>query len=149
MDTGAQANLIKKWLVANLAKPCKRPLRLVTANGDVLPGGDIEVDLMVHFRERGVDVGPGKERVWRAKGCVHEAEIEDEMILGYPWLQENRVAVLSGTISQDLGKGVETSWREAFDQVLMETPRCFPFTNSWGLCSHVLWLRGLTSVLEI
>ena len=62
VDTGAQANLIKKGLVANLAKPCKRPLRLVTANGDVLPGGDTEVDLMVHFTEGGVDVGPGKER---------------------------------------------------------------------------------------
>ena len=71
VDTGAQANLIKTGLVANLATPCKKTLRLVTANGDVLPGGDTEVDLMVHFRERGVDVGPGEEMAWRAKGCFH------------------------------------------------------------------------------
>ena len=99
MDTGAQANLIKKGLVANLAKPCKRPLRLVTANGDMLPGGDTEVDLMVHFRERGVDLGPGKERVLGAKGCFHEAEIENDMILGYPWLQEKPWRCCPETIS--------------------------------------------------
>ena len=46
-----------------------------------------EVYLMVHLRERGVDVGPGMERVWRAKEYFHEAEIEDDMNLGYPWLQ--------------------------------------------------------------
>ena len=94
-------------MVANLAKPCKGPLGLVTANGDVLPGGDTEVDLMVHFRERGVDVGPGKERVWRAKGCFREADIPDDMILGYPWLQENRVSVLSGDKLLGFGEGCQ------------------------------------------
>ena len=43
--------------------------------------------------------------MWRAKGCFHEAEIEDDMILGYPWLQENRVAVLSGDIILEVGEG--------------------------------------------
>ena len=43
-----------------------------------------------------VDLGPGKESVWMAKGCFHEAEIGNEIILGYPWLQENRGAVFSG-----------------------------------------------------
>ena len=69
------------------------------------------MDLMVHFRERGVDVGPGKEMVWRAKESFHEAEIEDDMILGYPWLKEDRVAVLPGDNLWEWGKGVETSWR--------------------------------------
>ena len=62
---------------------------------------------MVHFRERGVDVGPGKERVSGAKGCFHEAEIENDMILGYPWLQENRVAVLYGDNLLGVGEGCQ------------------------------------------
>ena len=62
---------------------------------------------MLHFRERGVDVGPGKERVWIAKGCFHEAEIEYDMILRYPLLQENRVAVLSGDNLLRVGEGCQ------------------------------------------
>ena len=142
MDTGARANLIKKWLVANLAKPCKGPLRLVTANGDVLPGGDTEVDLIVHFRERGVDVGPGKERVWRAKGCFPEAEIEDDMILGYPWWQANRVAVLSADRVLAVGEGCRDlveGW------VKITGPAKGKTLPTWSIRKRQLGLLGRTS----
>ena len=35
-----------------------------------------------------------EELVWRAAGLLHEAEMEDEMILGYPWLCQHRLAVV-------------------------------------------------------
>ena len=34
------------------------------------------------------------------KGCFHEADIDDDMMLPYPWLKENRVAVLPGDNGQ-------------------------------------------------
>ena len=79
-------------------KPSKRPLRLVSANGEVLGGGDKEVELMIHILQRNAEVERGFETVWKAKGCFHEADIDDDMIPTYPWLQENRVTVLPGTM---------------------------------------------------
>ena len=38
VDTGAQASLIRTGLARDLVKPSKRPLRLVTANGEVRGG---------------------------------------------------------------------------------------------------------------
>ena len=43
VGTGAQSSLVK---------PSKRPLGLVTANGEVLGGGDKGVELMIHFQQR-------------------------------------------------------------------------------------------------
>ena len=73
VDTGTQASPILTRLARDLAKPSKRPLRLVTANGEVLGGGDKEVELMIHFLQRSAEVQPGFERVWKTKGCFHEA----------------------------------------------------------------------------
>ena len=84
VDTGAQASPIRTGLARDLVKPSKRPWRLVTAKGEVLGGGDKEVQLLIHFRRRNAEVKPGFERVWKTKGCFHEADIDDEMILGYP-----------------------------------------------------------------
>ena len=47
VDTWAQASLIRTGLARDLVKPSKRPLRLVPANGEVLGGGDKEVELMI------------------------------------------------------------------------------------------------------
>ena len=81
VDTGTQASLIRTGLAGDLVKPSKRPLRLVTANGEVLGGGDKEVELLIHFLQRSAE---GFERVWKSKGCFHEADIDDDPILGYP-----------------------------------------------------------------
>ena len=53
---------------------------------------------MIYFLQRNAEVKHGVERVWKAKWCLHEANIDDDMILGYPWMQENRFAVLPGTM---------------------------------------------------
>ena len=59
---------------------------------------------MIHFLQRNAEVQPGFERVWKAKGCFHEADIDDDMILGFPWLQEKRVAVLPGDNALGVGE---------------------------------------------
>ena len=59
---------------------------------------------MIYFLQTNAEVKPGFERVWKAKACFHEADIDDDMILGYPWLQKNRVAVLSGDNALGVGE---------------------------------------------
>ena len=94
-------------MARDLVKPSKRPLRLVTANGEVLGGGDKGVELMIHSLQRNAEAKPGFERVWKAKGFFHEADIDDDMGLGYPWLQENRVAVLPGDNALGVGESCQ------------------------------------------
>ena len=86
-------------------------MRLVTANGEVLGGGDKEVELLIHFLQINAEVKPGFERVWKARGCFHEADIDDDMILGVPWLQENRVAVLPADNALGVGERVDAWWK--------------------------------------
>ena len=69
------------------------------------------MELLIHFRQRNAEVKPGFERVWKAMGFFHEADIDDDMILGYPWMQENRVAVLPGENAFGKAKGVNAWWK--------------------------------------
>ena len=66
---------------------------------------------MIHFLQRNAEVEPGFERLWEANGCFPEADIDDDMILRYPWLQENRVAVLPGDNALGVVKGVNAWWK--------------------------------------
>ena len=59
---------------------------------EVSPGGAKEAELRVTFREK-VQPNDDEELVWRVTGLFHEAEMEDEMILGYPWLCQHKLAV--------------------------------------------------------
>ena len=69
VQTGAQANLIRTGLARDLVKPSKRPLRLVPANGEVLGGGDKEVELMIHFLQRNAEVQPDLKGYGRPRGA--------------------------------------------------------------------------------
>ena len=84
----------------------KNPLTLVTANGEKLNGGDreVELDLSFKMKTKGQDE-ENKTDVFTPKGNFHEPDTEDELILGYPWLKENNLAVL--TTEGALGCGWE------------------------------------------
>ena len=84
VDTGSQANLVLGDIAGKLLVPSRSPVRIVQANGDPVKGGAKEAELRVTFRER-AQPNDDVELVWRATGLFHEAELEDEMILGYPW----------------------------------------------------------------
>ena len=64
---------------------------MVTASGDTLQGGDKETDLELDFRlknAKDLDVKT-EENTFCLRGKFHEADIENELILGFPWLEEN------------------------------------------------------------
>ena len=76
----------------------------MTADGRRLGGGDEEVKLTMFFK---VKNGTGSETEgWRFQGRFHDADIEDDMILVYPWLQEHKVAVLEGEDALLLGREI-------------------------------------------
>ena len=89
---------------------------MANANGEKLKGGDREVELDLDFKMK--IRGQAKEtnsEVLTLKGKFNEADIEDELILEFPWLQENNLAVL--TTEEALGCGWEneillTGWEK-------------------------------------
>ena len=57
-----------------------------------------------------VQNGTGSETEgWRFKGRFHDAEIEDDMIIWYPWLQKHNVAVLAGEDALGVGREIRYS----------------------------------------
>ena len=52
--------------------------------------------------------------MWRATGLFHGAEMEDEMILGYPWLCQHRLAVVPSDHALGVGSTdrLIVSWEE-------------------------------------
>ena len=98
---------------------------------------------MIHFLQRNAEVKPGFERVWKAKGCFHEADIDDDMILGYPWLHENRVAVLPGDNALGVGERGQClveGWPVTDTRTTAKTPaKTLP---DWSVRKLQLGLRG-------
>ena len=140
-------NLVKKGIFYTLMTPNKNPLTLVTANGERLKGGDREVELDLDFKMK--IRGQKKENefeVFTLKGNFHEAEIEDELILGYPWLRENNLDIL--TTEGALGCGWEneillTGWeKEDFD----ETEQLDEYPVTWKVRELALHLTEETDL---
>ena len=94
VDTGACVNLIKKGCLSDQMTTSADPLKMVTANGETLQGGDQEIDLELDFRLKNEEELPFDSDTFHLRGKFHDADIENELILGYPWLQENNLAIL-------------------------------------------------------
>ena len=113
VDTGSTANLVRGDIGGKLMVPSRSPVRIVQANGEPVRGGAREAELQVTFRER-EQPNDDEELVWRVTSLFHEAEMEDEMILGYPWLCEHKLAVLP--VDRALGVGTDNrliaGWEE-------------------------------------
>ena len=92
IDTGAQVNLVRKGLISDwLLKPASEKLSLRTANGQVMEGGDKQVEISLGFRQvfRGETMA---ELSWIPATFV-DADIHVDAILSYPWLVENKLGV--------------------------------------------------------
>ena len=91
IDTGASVNLVRKGLFPeSYFLPAKNPVQLTTANGQLLCGGNMAIKLRLTFgKVNGRAVQP-----WKVWGEFFEAETRADMILGYPWLAENQLAVI-------------------------------------------------------
>ena len=90
IDTGAQVNLVRRGLFSHaLFGPSSNPRTLITASGERMEGGQLEVQLTMHLRVRGT----GQE--WSAQATFYEADIQMDAIIGYPWLKAHKLAVVA------------------------------------------------------
>jgi hypothetical protein len=91
IDTGASVNLVRKGLFPESDFiPAKNPVQLSTANGQLLDGGQCTIKLRMTFgQDNGRIVQP-----WRVWGEFYEADTRADMILSYPWLGANHLAVI-------------------------------------------------------
>ena len=62
VDTGAETSLIKRGFMMDLMKTSSEPLRLVTATGDSIQGGDKEITLKMDFQTRKMGPKPGDRK---------------------------------------------------------------------------------------
>ena len=92
IDTGAQANLIRMGVTTNVLVHSAKPLILFTANGARMAGGVKEVTLDLLFGARAYTSGAKLPDVV-VPARFHEADIQVDAILSYPWLRENRLGV--------------------------------------------------------
>ena len=107
VDTGAQANLVRRGLFSSECfRPARVPLALTTVSGEVLPGGRSEIKLSLSFSAEADDGAPVQQR-WKTTAWFHDADIGCDAILSYQWMSEARLNVLT--------------WRDALQ--LNEPPR--------------------------
>jgi hypothetical protein len=89
VDTGAEANLIRKGLVSNhLTYVARNPLKFATANGQSLGGGDTCVKVKIRLQS---DHSQDEWSDYEVE--FYEASIRVDAILSYPWLAEMHLGV--------------------------------------------------------
>jgi len=92
VDTGAEANLIKKGLVPqHMTHAARKKLDLIAVNGQRLEGGTRTANLELAFNmQRG-----GKNIKEKALFNVMfwEAQIDCDCILAFPWFAENKIGI--------------------------------------------------------
>ena len=92
IDTGAQVNLIRTGLLEpRLLQRAKSPVRLVTANNQVLQGGDKTVSLEVTFRQK--YAGEFLPNLLACDAEFYQACIDVDAILSFPWLSQYRIGI--------------------------------------------------------
>ena len=94
IDTGAQANLVRRGLFSNLEFGLSsNPISMVTAGGVPLEGGREEVKLTMIFTSTLPGVN-GRSRTWKESAHFYDAAISVDVIVGYRWLRSRRIGVL-------------------------------------------------------
>ncbi len=89
VDTGAEANLVRRGLLSEMMTTSLRQLTLVTADGTRMEGGTKEVTLHLCFATS----TPNKKglREWCTTRTFHEADIQVDANLKYPSLEKARL----------------------------------------------------------
>ena len=107
IDTGAQINVIRRGLFPEESlQQAKKPLMLTLADGQAFGGGDKEIAATLYMgRQRNACIEP-----WKAKAQFYVGEVKADAILGYPWLAQNGLDVLTreGCLGQRMGKNTYT-----------------------------------------
>ena len=92
IDTGAEVCLVRQGLLPEgVTTPADRPLRLMAANNQRLPGGGRVVIADLQFEA--VEWDNRKKMVLTAPTLLYEAAMEEDILLSYQWLAERNIDV--------------------------------------------------------
>ena len=92
IDTGAEANLVRTgFFPRHMFFGAEKPLKLVTASGHRMEGGDRTIDTQLEFSAYTSESQALGQIILGAK--FYEAAIQVDAILAYPWLRENEIGV--------------------------------------------------------
>lgn len=92
MDTGAEANLVRKGLLSDaLMQNAREPLSFVTANGKPLEGGKKTANFTLFFEQVVNGQTLPQNRSFQAE--FYEAVIGVDAILSFPWMAQHKVGV--------------------------------------------------------
>ena len=112
VDTGAEVSLVRQGLLPEGAmREAKRPLKLVAANNQRLPGGRRVAEVGLRFE---AELGrEKKEHTLTAPSELYEAAMEEDVILSYQWLAERDIDVCPRKHGLRMSWGHETVWMPA------------------------------------
>ena len=140
VDTGAEANLIKKGIMPmTMLYKSANPLTLVAANGGKIDGGERCCKLNFYFRQE-VD-GENLPYPLSKNAEFYEANIGLDAILSYPWLEENKIGIFPhhGALAVDKPQFTllfptkkNYSWPKATEMSCVETCPQFKSTRVQG-----------------
>ena len=117
IDTGGSVSLVQKGLwPERLFRPASRPYTLIAANGKKLEGGSREIT--VTLRIKGVNKSTNKPVELRIPTTLLEADIADEVLLGFDWCRDRGVSIYPPLHSICVHKGHDV-WVEG---VRTQTP---------------------------
>ena len=109
VDTGAEVCLIRKGLLPdNMSVLAERPLRLVAANNQRLPGGRYVAKVQLQFEA--VDLDTKGKRLVTAPTTLYQAEMEEDIIISYQWLGERSLDVCPRSHGLRTRLGHATLW---------------------------------------
>jgi len=92
IDTGAQANLVRTGLIPrHLFYGAPRVLKLITASGQRMEGGERVVDVNLEFSME--KNGHQQEEKVQFPTTFYEAAIKMDAILSYPWMEQRKIGV--------------------------------------------------------
>jgi hypothetical protein len=93
VDTGAEVNLVRMGLMPDhLFFSASKKLKLLTANGSRLSGGERIIETDVAFTQ--VVNGVRQPTKWWCYAQFYEADIKVDAILSYQWMVDNEIGVL-------------------------------------------------------
>ena len=96
VDTGAEFNLCNQRLLPSVVwQKAPTPVRLMAANGSVVPGADVTLDVRLVMNGKPQSFS-APTRGYNVPATIYGADIRENLILSYSWMLEKNVLVIQG-----------------------------------------------------
>ena len=115
VDTGAEFNLCNQRLLPSVVwQKAPTPVRLMAANGSVVPGGDVTLDVRLVMNGKPQSFS-APTRGYNVPATIYGADITEDSIISYSWMVEQNGRVHPRVQSTILGSMHPLVWISAND----------------------------------